>query len=89
MQCAINIFAQYRTFSELRGIIPLYLQHLSKASRLNRSEAFCIPSGEIMVKTIDKAKRIQKVRAADGKRGIAVAVKRFLKRENLPESSLK
>lgn len=36
-----------------------------------------------MVKSIAKAKRIQARRAANGKRGLSVAVRRFLKRENL------
>lgn len=42
-----------------------------------------------MVKSIDKARRIQKKRAAIGKIGIAGAVKRFLKRTGQPDSALK
>ena len=34
-----------------------------------------------MVKTVEKAKRIQEKRSANGKRGLAQSVKRFLKRE--------
>jgi hypothetical protein len=41
-----------------------------------------------MVKTIEQAKRIQAKRAAIGKRGLAQAVRRFLKRESKSASAL-
>jgi hypothetical protein len=41
-----------------------------------------------MVKSIEQAKRIQSKRAANGRRGIAQAVRRFLKREGKNASAL-
>jgi hypothetical protein len=52
------------------------------------SRAF-LHSGAAMIKTIEKAKRVQAKRFALGKRDFSVAVRRFLKRTRTSPQALK